>query len=297
MTTARRSLAVLASLTIAAVALAGCGRPSGPAGGEGRAQTIRMIGSTTVLPLGERWQEEFNKQHPEIDIAVSGGGSGTGIRALISGTAEIAMSSREIKQAEVEQARAAGVSPVEHTVAYDGIAVVVNPANPLRDISLEELSDIYAGVVRDWSALGAPGLGEIQLISRDSASGTYEVFKEIVVTLKNSQKSRDYAPEALKQTSNQAILTLVSRTKGAIGYIGLGYVDGSVKLLPVSAGNEGEAVLPAAEPVKDGSYPIARKLYLYTNGDPSGPTKELLDWIRGDEGQAVVGELGFVPAG
>ena len=297
MTTARRSLAVLASLTIAAVALGGCGRPSGPAGREGRAQTIRMIGSTTVLPLGERWQEEFNKRHPEVDIAVSGGGSGTGVKALISGTAEIAMSSRDIKEAEVEQARAAGVTLVEHTVAYDGIAVIVNPANPLKDISLQQLSDIYAGVVRNWSALRVSGLGEIQLISRDSASGTYEVFKEIVVTLEGSEKSRDYAPEALKQTSNQAILTLVSRTKGAIGYVGLGYVDGSVTLLPVSAGKEGEAVFPAAEAVRDGSYPIARKLHLYTNGDPSGPTKEFLDWIKGNEGQAIVGELGFVPAG
>jgi len=297
MTTARRSLAVLASLAIAAVALGGCGRPSGPAGKEGRAQTIRMIGSTTVLPLGERWQEEFNEQHPEVDIAVSGGGSGTGIKALISGTAEIAMSSRDIKEAEVEQARAAGVTLVEHTVAYDGIAVIVNPANPLREISLQELSDIYAGLVRDWSAPGVSGLGEIQLISRDSASGTYEVFKEIVVTLGGSDKSRDYAPEALKQTSNQAIIMLVSRTKGAIGYIGLGYVDGSVKLLPVSSGKKGEAVSPALDTVRDGSYPIARKLYLYTNGEPAGPTKEFLDWIEGEEGQAVVGELGFVPTG
>ena len=296
MTTARGSLAVLAPLMIA-VALGGCGRSGGPAGRAGRAQTIRMIGSTTVLPLGERWQEEFNKQHPEMDIAVSGGGSGTGIKALISGTAEIAMSSRDIKESEVEQARAAGIDPVEHTVAYDGIAVIVNPANPLKRISLPELSNTYSGALRDWSALGTSGLGEIQLVSRDSASGTYEVFKEIAVTLGGAEKSRDYAPEALKQTSNQAIIMLVSRTKAAIGYVGLGYVDGSVKVLPVSVGEEGEGVLPALDTVRDGSYPIARKLYLYTNGEPAGPTKEFLDWIEGEDGQAVVGELGFVPAG
>ena len=296
MATARGSLAVLVSLMIALV-LAGCGRSGGPAGREGRAQTIRMIGSTTVLPLGERWQEEFSKQHPEADIAVSGGGSGTGIKALISGSAEIAMSSRDIKESEIEQARAAGIDPVEHTVAYDGIAVIVNPANPSQEVSLSGLSDMYSGALRDWSALGVAGLGEIQVISRDSASGTYEVFKEIAVTLGGAEKSRDYAPEALKQTSNQAILTMVARTKAAIGYIGLGYVDGSVKLLPVSVGEEGEGVLPALATVRDGSYPIARKLYLYTNGEPSGPTKEMIDWIKSGDGQEVVEELGFIPVG
>lgn len=289
-----RTLAILAALGIVATA-SGCARR------QAASETIRQVGSTTVLPLAEKWQQEFNKLHPEVEIAVSGGGSGTGIKALTSGTAEIADSSREIKPEEVEQAKAAGVDPVEHVVAYDGIAVIVHPSNPLTEISVEELSDIYSGRVSEWAKvagrteLGAGGIGAIQVVSRDSASGTYEAFKELVVTMDGTDKSRDYAASALKQASNQAVVGLVSQTKTAIGYIGLGYVDESVKVLRVVPMGGGEAVDPAVESVKSGAYPVSRALYLYTDGEPTGVLKEYLDWIKGPEGQAIVGELGFVP--
>lgn len=283
-----RTLAI--SLVLGVIATAsGCARR------EAGTATIRQVGSTTVLPLAERWQQQFNKAHPEVEIAVSGGGSGTGIKALTSATAEIANSSREIKPKEVEQAKAAGIDLVEHVVAYDGIAVIVHPSNPLTEISVEELSDIYSGRVSDWAEVGARGMGGIQVVSRDSASGTYEAFKELVVTMGGTEKDRDYAPAALKQASNQAVLGLVSQTETAIGYIGLGYVDESVKVLRVAPMGGGEAVDPAVESVKSGAYPVSRALYLYTGGEPTGVLKEYLDWIKGPEGQAIVAELGFVP--
>jgi phosphate transport system substrate-binding protein len=277
-------------------AVVGCGRPGGRTGGEARQQEIRQIGSTTVLPLAEKWHREFNKDHPEVSISVSGGGSGTGIKALIAGTAEIANSSRAIKPKEVEQARAAGVNPVEHVVAHDGIAVIVHPSNPVGELSVEHLSDIFSGVVTNWEMVGGPA-EEIQVVSRDSASGTYEAFKDLVVTMQGKDRSRDYAAAALKQGSNQAVLALVSNTKAAIGYVGLGYVDESAKTLGVIPMGQREAVAPTADNVMSGEYPVSRALYCYTNGDPTGTVKQYLDWAKGSEGQAIVVELGFVPVG
>jgi len=257
------------------------------------AETIRQIGSTTVLPIAEAWQKAFNKLHPEVKIAVSGGGSGAGIKALIDGTCEIANASRAIKDQEVTQAQAAGVEPVEHVVAFDGIAVIVHPDNPIAELSVEQLSDIFSGEVTAWKNVGGQA-GQIQIISRDSASGTYESFKELVVTLHGKAKDRDYAPEALKQASNQAVLTTVAQTPSAIGYVGLGYLDDTVKAVKVIPIGGGDAVAATAENVQNGSYPISRELYMYTNGEPSGAVKEYLDWGLGSDAQAIVAEKGFV---
>jgi len=289
----RPTIFALAALVF--VAAGGCGRGPTPSGAGGTAETISQIGSTTVLPLAQQWREAFNKDYPDIDIAVSGGGSGTGIKALIGGSADIANSSREIKAKEIEQAKEAGVTPVEHVVAYDGIAVVVHPSNPLKALSVEELSGVFAGLITGWEALGVSGMDEIQVVSRDSASGTYEAFKELVVTLGGKDETRDYAPSALKQTSNQAVLALVAQTKAAIGYIGLGYVDDSVKVVSVSPLDGGKPVVPTVENVKNGTYPISRALYCYTNGEPTGVVNTYLDWIKGPQGQTIVEDLGFVP--
>ena len=298
MTTARVMVLFLLAAAVA-LAAAGCSRPAstGPDSMGAGEQTIRQIGSTTMLPLAEKWRSAFNAKHPAVSIAVSGGGSGTGIRAVISKTAEIANSSRDIRPEEVQQAQSAGISPVSSAVALDGVAVIVNPANPLKQISMKTLSDIYTGDLTDWGAAGAPGLGAIQLVGRDSASGTFEVFKEKVVTLDGTDKSRDYAPQALKQTSNEAVLTLVGQTKNAIGYVGLGYVNKSVKVLAVAPMKGGASTMPDEATVSDGTYPIARKLYCITNGQPTGVLKEYMDWIKGPEGQEIVKQLGFVPVG
>jgi phosphate transport system substrate-binding protein len=296
---------LLIAAIFSAVVSGGCGRPqqqapapgatTGAAPAPAAGGQIRQVGSTTLLPLAERWRSEFNATNPGISIAVSGGGSGTGIKALISHSAEIADSSREIKSAEVEEAKAAGVMPVEHTVAHDGIAIIVNPANTLTQISVEKLSDLYTGKIAKWDDLGAKGLGQVQLINRDSSSGTYEAFKELVVTLGGKDKARDFAPGTLNQTSNQGILAMVEQTKGAIGYVGLGYVNDKVKVLKVIPVGGKDAVAPTVETVLSKKYPVSRALYCYTNGEPTGDLKTYIDYIKSAAGQKIVTELGFVP--
>lgn len=264
--------------------------PNGAAGAE-----ITQTGSTTVLPIAQKWQATFNKQHPEINIAVSGGGSGTGIKALIGKTCNIADSSRKIKDEEVQQAKAAGVNPQEIPIAYDGIAVIVSKDNPLSEISLEKLSEIYSGTVKSWDGAGASGLGDIQVVARDSSSGTYESFKEMAIQLNGKAKDRDYTTGALQQASNEAVLQTVAQTKGAIGYIGLGYVNDKVKVLKVlPAGGGKPGVLPNEKSVRDNSYTISRMLYVYTDGEPTGALKTYLDWCISPEGQALVKEVGYI---
>ncbi len=263
------------------------------AGGE--SDTINQIGSTTVLPIAEKWAEAFHNAHPDVRINVSGGGSGAGIEALINGTADIANSSREITDKEIERARAAGITPVEHTVAYDGIAVVVHPSNPVEALSLEQISDIYVGNITKWSELGVEGMGDIVAVSRDSSSGTYESFKEMAVQIHGRDKDRDYGPSVLKQASNEAVKSTVASGRGTIGYIGLGYVDESVKVVGIIGLEGGDPVMPGAATIKDKSYPIARALYMYTAGEPTGAVKSYLDWGLGPEGQKLAAAVGFIP--
>lgn len=260
----------------------------------GAAGTIDQIGSTTVLPIAEKWQQAFGRAHPNIELNVSGGGSGTGIKALIDGTAEIANASRAMKDEEKRLAQEKGVEPVEHVVAYDGIAAVVNPANGVESLSVEQLSDIFSGEVTNWSEVGGTG-GEIIVVSRDSASGTYESWKEMVIQMGGAEEDRDYTPAALKQGSNEGVRSSVANTPGAIGYIGLGYISESVKVLSVSPVGGGDAVEPTSENVQSGAYPISRALYMYTNGEPTGVLAEYFEWGMGEEGQALVAEAGFVP--
>ncbi|MBU0608341.1 MAG: phosphate ABC transporter substrate-binding protein, partial [Armatimonadetes bacterium] len=267
--------------------------PGAPPAG---AATINQIGSTTVLPLAEKWREEFNKLHPEVNLAVSGGGSGAGIEALINKSAQIANASREIKGKEKDTAATKGVNPVEHLVAYDGIAVIVAKENPLKQISVQQLSDIYSGKVKKWDEVGAKGLGDIQIVNRDSSSGTYEAFKEMVVQLDGKDKDRDFAAGTMNQTSNEAVKTTVAQSKAAIGYVGLGYLDDTVKALPVVGLGEGaKAVAPSLETVQDKTYPVSRGLFMYTDGEPSGAIKDYMDFVKGDAGQALVEGVGYVP--
>lgn len=296
----KSTLVVVLSVCLAVLGAPGCGRgPTAQSGAQPTEQRpggpITMIGSTTVLPVADRWRAEYNQEHPEVKIAVSGGGSGTGIKALIGGSTDIAMASRDMRPKEIEQARRAGVEPEEHVVAYDGIAVIAHPSNPVEQLSLQQLSDIFSGAVTEWRSVGVAELGRMQVVSRDSASGTYEAFKELVVTLGGKLEGRDYAAAALKQSSNQAVLALVSRTETGIGYVGMGYLDDSVKAVAVAVEEQGEAVMPTVENVTAERYPIARALYCYTNGQPSGALGDFLAWVKGLEGQEIVEEMGFVP--
>lgn len=242
---------------------------------------LTIKGSTTVLPIAQAAAEEFMDKNPGINISVQGGGSGVGIASLLDGTADIADSSRKIKEAEVEKARSANMIPYENIVAMDGIAVVVHPSNPVASLSRGEIQAVYRGKISDWSELGGKK-SKMVVISRDSSSGTFEAFEELVL---DEAKVR---PDALTAASNQAIAQIVSQTPGAIGYLGLGYVAPRVKDIPV------DGVKCTRQNILSGKYTLSRPLYMYTNGAPAGDVRKFIDYVKGAEGQRIVEEQGFV---
>jgi len=269
--------------------------PAGPASvSVGEAQTIQNKGSDTMVNLALAWAEAYTAQHPEVRIAVTGGGSGTGIAALINGTVDIANASRAMKPEELERAQANGVEPVEHVVAADAIAVVVHPSNPVAGLTIDQLSQIFTGQVTNWQEVGGEDR-PIVLLSRESNSGTYIYFLEEVVRKGEKDNQALFSPETLLMPSSEGISAEIRQNPNAIGYDGLGYVTGDQKTVAVAAWPGAPYVLPTIATVKDGSYPIARSLYMYTNGQPTGVIKDYLDWILSEEGQAIVRELGFVP--
>ncbi len=245
-------------------------------------KTLTLTGSTTVLPIAQLCAEKFMEQHPDVDISVRGGGSGVGIAALIDGTCDIAMASRPMKTKELKSARSKGINPVATVIARDGIAIIVHPSNPLSEITMAQLRDIYTGKISNWKDVGGKS-GRIVVISRDVASGTFEVFKKLV--LKGAKTRAD----ALMLASNKAVATTVEKTPGAIGYVGLGYVSSKVKALTV------DGVKPTKKTVASGEYKLSRPLYFYTDGKPKGLAKEFIDFVLSPEGQKIVEEAGFVP--
>jgi phosphate transport system substrate-binding protein len=284
-------------LLLAAVAasLVACARQEhhGPDEPPEAVETIENKGSDTLVNLALAWAETYMGLHPEVRLSVTGGGSGTGIAALINGTVDIANASRQMKAEEVEAAEANGISPVEFVVARDAIAVVVHPSNPVDDLTFQQISDIYIGKITNWRQVGGEDR-PIVLLSRESNSGTYVYFLENVVRMGSKESSLLFSPGALLMPSSEGITAEVRQNPNAIGYDGLGYVTPEQKVVAVARDAEGPYVLPSVDTVNDGSYPIARPLYMYTAGEPAGRIEVYLDWVRG-EGQAVVPELGFVP--
>lgn len=257
---------------------------------------IDVTGSNTVTPISSAWAEEFMDQHPAVSIAVSGPGSGAGIAAFINKTTDIAQSSRPIKDSEKQQATAAGVTTVETKVALDALSVVVNPANPVSQLTIEQLSDIYSGKVTNWNQVGGNN-APIVVLSRDTNSGTYAYFLEEVVQLVLAGKkdtSIQYAPAVQLLPSTEVGITQVAQNVNAIFYAGMGYVDNTVKAVAVKKTADDPAVLPSLATAKDGSYPISRYLYFYTNGQPTGIIKAFIDFALSAAGQAIVEEMGFV---
>ncbi len=247
------------------------------------AGNIRIDGSTTVLPIAQKVSEAYMKEHPEVTISVSGGGSGNGIKGIVNGTVDIGDSSRFIKEEEVKLAVEKGGYPVPFAIAYDCIVPVVHPGNPISNLTLEQLKAIYKGDVTNWKELGGPDL-KIVVISRDTSSGTYEVWEEKVM------KKERVSPAALLQASNGAIVQAVSSNKFAVGYIGLGYVNQTVKPVTVNSipGNEDTTL--------SGLYPISRPLYMFTRGWPAGDTLNFINYVLlPQKGQKLVKEAGFVP--
>jgi len=246
------------------------------------AEKINVSGSTTVLPIMQIVAEEFMYQNPDVDITVSGGGSGVGIAALIDRIADIAMSSRQIKAEELDKAVAKGLSIQEFEIAKDAITVIVSPANAkMNQIDSQTLKQIYTGSIISWKDLNGEDK-PIVVISRDTNSGTFEVFNEHIL------KKTPLAPGVLMLASNRAVLDEVVKNPNAIGYIGLGYVTDQVKGLIL------DGVEPTKENALNGSYPISRGLYLYTPDIPQGATKAFIDFFFSEEGQTIVEEEGFI---
>jgi phosphate transport system substrate-binding protein len=275
----------LLAIFLAFICLVGCGR-------DGRA--IQIKGSDTMVNLGQAWAEEFMKKYPEIAVAVTGGGSGTGIAALINGTTDIAMCSRAMKPKEIEIAREKGVDPHEIRVASDGIAIVVAPLNPLNRLTVTQLSDIFTRKIENWKEVGGPEK-KIIALSRDRNSGTHIFFLEQVVKLGRKKSPKEFAKNVLMMPSNQAIVEEVSGNPEAIGYIGLGYLNQRLKAIAVAKGKGSRYSLPSVRAVADRSYPISRSLYMYSNGAPAGDLLKLADFILSAKGQKIVLEMDFVP--
>jgi len=250
--------------------------------GTALAENIVIKGSTTVLPIAQVALEAYMKGHPGVNISLSGGGSGDGIKALIDKSTDIANSSREIKASEIELARSKGVAPAETIVAIDAIVPIVHPKNKVRDLSIDQLSQIYQGKITNWKDVGGENL-KIVVISRDSSSGTFEAWGEMVL-----HKAK-VAQRAQMQASNGVIVQAVSKNRYAIGYIGLGYLNRRVKALTV-----GGVPATAANAIAK-TYPISRPLYMYTDGKPAGETARFLQFVLSPAGQKLVGKAGFVP--
>ncbi|WP_350342619.1 PstS family phosphate ABC transporter substrate-binding protein [Proteinivorax tanatarense] len=249
---------------------------------------IEVRGSDTMVNLGQHWAEEYMEKNPQTTISVTGGGSGTGIAAIQDDNVDIAQSSRDITDSEMENAASNNVEINEFVVGQDGLAVVVHPDNPVKELTVKELKDIFTGKVTDWEELGWEDGGEISVYSRQSNSGTYVYFWE------NILDQEDWANDTKYMSGSSAIYEGISSDKAGIGYFGVGYVDSGVNAVNVGLSSEGPFVTPLeSSNIDDGSYPIARPMYFYVNGTPEGELLEYLKWVLSSEGEKVLGDTGF----
>ena len=270
-------------LTVLSIVLAMVAAMAFGAGSVMAADQVSVNGSTTVLPIAQKAAEDFMKKYPDISISVAGTGSGDGIKALIDGTTDIADASRDMKDKEKGMAKEKGVNPVRHVVALDCIVPVIHPSNPVSDLSIAQLKDIYMGNIKNWKEVGGDDK-QIVAISRDSSSGTFEVWEERIMS---KEKVR---PDAQLQASNGAVAQAVAGNKYAIGYVGIGYLNDQLKGIKVNG------VMASKATALDKSYPVARELYMFTNGEPAGKIKSFIDFVKGPEGQKIAEEEGFVAA-
>lgn len=243
---------------------------------------ISINGSTTVFPIAQKASEVYMNKHPNVNITVEGTGSGNGIAALIDGICDIASSSREVKQSEFDNAKAKGITLNPIPIALDAISIVVHPSNPVNNLTKEQVADIFTGKITNWKDVGGKD-AEIVVVSRDTSSGTYGTFMELALP-----KDAKITDKALYQSSNATVRSTVATTENAIGYIGLGYVDNSVKAVSYNG------VAPSKENVKNKTYGLSRELFLIVNGEPTGEIKNFIDFVLSDEGQAIVEQEGFI---
>lgn len=257
-------------------------------------KTLQIKGSDTMVNLGQSWAEVYMEKNPSVSIAVTGGGSGTGIAAILSGTCDLAQASRDITQEEKDKAAASGKELHETMVAHDGIAVILNTKNPVDNLTTEQLADIFSGKITNWKEVGGKD-APILVLSRERNSGTHIFFLEHIVRRGNAKGPEEFAASALMMPSSQAIVTEVQGSENAIGYVGLGYVSPEIKVVSVGKTAAGPFLKPEVKDVLNGSYPIARPLFFLTRGEPQGDLKAFVDFVLSPEGQEIVSTLDFVP--
>ncbi len=259
-----------------------------------KSKIIQLKGSDTMVNMAQALVEAFSKKYPKIYVAVTGGGSGTGVASLISGTCDIAMCSRDMNQEEIEIAQKRNVNPYPIHIATDAIAIIVSPKNPVSKLTIDELSDIFSGKKVFWKELG-PYSGKIVALSRDRNSGTHVFFLEHVVKKGDKKSKEEFGKNVLMMPSTQAIVEEVSSNPDAIGYIGLGYLNKKVKVLAISNGKNFPYIIPSVETAIRKVYPISRTMFFYTNGAPSGDVGKFIDFAKSEEGRKIVLGSGFVP--
>jgi len=290
----KRTLTLTFALIAASLALTGCGKKGGTnAGGI----ALQNVGSDTMVNLAQAWAEAYHAVDPSVSVEVSGGGSGVGVSALINGTCDIANCSRKLEPEEEAKATAkyGGKHPDEILVGYDALAIYVHPSNPINEISVEQLSELFkeGGKINKWSDLGITvpgGQDEIVRVSRQNNSGTYHYFREHVVGKKN-----DFKKGSRDMSGSKDVVELVANTPGALGYSGLGYRTDKVKIVNVSKKAGEKAIVPSIETTLNNTYPIARPMFMYTAGEPEPHVKAYIDWTMSDAGQKIVETTGYVP--
>jgi len=303
----KKPIQILGAATLAAtLAFTGCDKPKSATSEGGSAAPepakkknveIRAKGSDTMIQLATAWAEAYRKTAPNVMVNANGGGSGTGIAALQNGTADICNASREIKPEEKEKVKAAtGKEVKEFVVAYDALAIYSNPANPIKDISIEELREIFAegGTIESWDAINPAFTGKIVLFGRQNNSGTYDYLREHVCGKTPEGKQREFRAGISELNGSSEVVENVAKTPTGLGYSGMGYKTPAVNWLHVSKKKGETGVEPGIEAARSGSYPISRKLYIYTAGEPTGETKAFIDWVLSEEGQKIVAKEGFV---
>ena len=274
--------------TLTLLLLSGCGKRSN------QLNSLQIKGSDTMVNLGQAWAEAYMKQNPGTSIAVTGGGSGTGISAMVNNTCDIAEVSREMKESEIKLIESKGFTPKKIIVALDGLAVIVNPANKISELTIGQLADVFTGKIKNWKELGGRD-AKIVLLSREVNSGTHVYFKEHVLRRGIADGREEFAAEALLLSSSQAIADEVSQNLDAIGYYGMGYITAKEKALKILKEKNSPAEAPTMENVLSGAYPISRPLLMYSKGEPTGLVKSFIEYVLSPAGQEIVKKLDFVP--
>ena len=295
----RKHIILLVSfLAIAAIMFVGCKKQEG----EVKKTVISVKGSDTMVNLAQKWAEVYMQKNPNVSIQVTGGGSGTGVAALLNGTTDLANSSRELKDSEYETAKQKGVTPIVYEVALDGIAIIVHPENKIDNLTIKQVSDIFSGKITNWKQLGGPDM-IVTLYGRENSSGTYEFFKEHVLGKDETGKQVDYAPATQVLQGTAALGEAVARDVKGIGYGGVGYFAqrNDVKILHLKSDENSPAISPAEnnkvnyEVIWNKSYSISRYLYCFTNGEAKDELKKYIDFIISPEGQKVVESMEYIP--